>query len=67
MTFGIDISTYQNRIDLEDAIRAYNLGIIALDEIDKFIQENDRKSIPIGMFGVTIGKEMYDLDILKYL
>ena len=41
--------------------------LVTSDEIDRFIQENDRKSIPIGMFGVTIGKEMYDLDILKYL
>ena len=51
-------------------IRFKELGryfLVTSDEIDKFIQENDRKSIPIGMFGVTIGKEMYDLDILKYL
>ena len=51
-------------------IRFKELGryfLVTSDEIDKFIQENDRKSIPIGMFGVNIGKEMYDLDILKYL
>ena len=32
-----NLSDLTEYIDLEDAIRAYNLGIIALDEIDKFI------------------------------
>ena len=34
-----NLSDLTEYIDLEDAIRAYNLGLIALDEIDKFIKE----------------------------
>lgn len=41
--------------------------IITSDEIDKFIEHNERKSIPISMLGSSIGKEMIDLDILKYI
>ncbi|MGL5713507.1 MAG: Holliday junction resolvase RecU [Paraclostridium sp.] len=51
-------------------IRFKELGryfLVTSDEIDKFIEENERKSIPIGMFGDLVGKEMFDLDILKYL
>lgn len=36
-------------------------------EIDKFIEVNERKSIPINMFGNEIGIEMNDLDILKHI
>ena len=34
-----NLSDLTEYIDLEDAIRAYNLALIALDEIDKFIKE----------------------------
>lgn len=34
-----NLSDFTEYIDLEDAIWAYNLGLIALDEIDKFIKE----------------------------
>lgn len=51
-------------------IRFKELGryfLVTSDEIDNFIKNNDRKSIPIGDFGNKIGIEMFDLDILKYL
>ena len=51
-------------------IRFKTLGryfLVTSDEIDLFIENNDRKSIPIGEFGKSIGIEMEDLDILKYL
>ena len=51
-------------------IRFKTLGryfLVTSDEIDSFIENNERKSIPISDFGTTIGIEMQDLDILKYL
>ena len=50
------------------AIRFKTLGryfLVTSDEIDSFIENNERKSIPISDFGTTIGIEMQDLDILK--
>ena len=41
--------------------------LVTSDEIDYFMENNERKSIPVSMLGVDIGVEMNDLDVLKNL
>ena len=41
--------------------------LVTSDEIDEFMENSKRKSIPASMLGVDIGVEMDDLDVLKYL
>ena len=41
--------------------------LVTSDEIDDFMKTSERKSIPVSMLGDSIGVEMQDLDILKYL
>ena len=51
-------------------IRMKALGkfyLVTSDEIDSFMLNNERKSIPASMLGKNIGVEMEDLDVLKYL
>ena len=51
-------------------IRMKSLGrffLVTSDEIDEFMNTSERKSIPVSMLGDSIGVEMQDLDILKYL
>ena len=51
-------------------IRMKALGkfyLVTSDEIDEFMENSERKSIPVSMLGDSIGVEMQDLDILKYL